>query len=57
MEAANEAACRATNAILDAAGSAAPRCPLWPFEEPELFKPLQEYDRLRFKLGLPHGKI
>jgi 15-cis-phytoene desaturase len=57
MEAANEAARRATNAILDAAGSAAPRCSLWPPEEPEVFKPLQEYDQLRFKLGLPHGKI
>jgi 15-cis-phytoene desaturase len=57
MEAANEAARRAANAILDAAGSAEPRCGLWPFEEPEVFKPLQEYDRLRFKLGLPHGKI
>ena len=57
MEAANEAARRATNAILDASGSAAPRCGLWPFKEPDVFIPLQEYDRLRFKLGLPHGKI
>ncbi len=57
MEAANEAARRAVNAILDATGSASPRCGLWPFEEPEVFKPLQEYDRVRFKLGLPHGKI
>ena len=57
MEAANEAARRATNAILDAAGSPAARCGLWPFVEPEVFKPLREYDRLRFKLGLPHGKI
>lgn len=57
MEAANEAARRATNAILDAAGSAEPRCALWPFEEPAVFEPLREYDRLRFKLGLPHGQI
>jgi 15-cis-phytoene desaturase len=57
MEAANEAARRATNAILDASGSPASRCGLWPFREPEVFKPLQEYDRMRFKLGLPHGKF
>jgi uncharacterized protein with NAD-binding domain and iron-sulfur cluster len=57
MEAANEAARRATNAILDTAGSALPRCLLWPFEELQVFAPLREYDRLRFELGLPHGRI
>jgi 15-cis-phytoene desaturase len=35
MEAANEAARRATNAILDSEGLGAPRAALWPFEEPE----------------------
>ncbi len=57
MEAANEAARRAVNAILDASGSAAPKAQLWPFQEPEVFKPMQDYDLLRFKLGLPHGKL
>ncbi len=57
MEAANEAARRATNAILDATSSKLPRCSLWPFEEPEVFAPLREYDRLRFRLGLPQGKV
>jgi 15-cis-phytoene desaturase len=55
MEAANEAARRATNAILDREGSTASRAALWPLEEPDLFKPMREYDRLRFRLGLPHA--
>jgi uncharacterized protein with NAD-binding domain and iron-sulfur cluster len=57
MEAANEAARRAVNAILEAAGSDAPRAQLWPLQEPEFFRPMKEYDRLRFKLGLPHSKL
>jgi len=56
MEGANEAARRAVNAILDASGSNAPKAQLWPFQEPEIFKPMREYDLFRFKLGLPHGK-
>jgi 15-cis-phytoene desaturase len=55
MEAANEAARRAVNALLDRAGSSAMRATLWPLSEPEAFQPLVEYDRLRFKLGLPHA--
>jgi len=55
MEAANEAARRATNAILDRENSLAPRAALWPLEEPDFFRPMREYDRLRFKLGLPHA--
>ncbi|MBV9084865.1 MAG: FAD-dependent oxidoreductase [Acidobacteriaceae bacterium] len=55
MEAANEAARRAVNALLDRIGSTAPRVTIWPLSEPELFQPLIEYDRLRFKLGLPHA--
>ena len=54
MEAANEAARRATNAILDAAASSSPRCTLWPLEEPEFFRPARDLDRLRFQLNLPH---
>jgi uncharacterized protein with NAD-binding domain and iron-sulfur cluster len=55
MEAANEAARRAVNALLDRAGSSAPRAAVWPLSEPEFFRPLIEYDRLRFDLGLPHA--
>jgi uncharacterized protein with NAD-binding domain and iron-sulfur cluster len=55
MEAANEAARRAVNGILACSGSSAVPAGLWPLQEPEVFKPMVEYDRLRFKLGLPHG--
>lgn len=55
MEAANEAARRAVNALLDRAKSSAPRATIWPLSEPGVFQPLVEYDRLRFKLGLPHA--
>ena len=55
MEGANEAARRAVNSILDASGSNAAKAQLWPFQEPDIFKPMREYDLLRFKLGLPHG--
>jgi len=54
MEGANEAARRAVNGILERSGSNAPRVPVWPFQEPEFFAPLIEYDRLRFRLGMPH---
>lgn len=57
MEAANEAARRAVNALLDRAGSSAPRATLWPLSEPEVFQPLVDYDRLRFKMGLPHAPL
>ncbi|MEP7361823.1 MAG: FAD-dependent oxidoreductase [Acidobacteriota bacterium] len=54
MEAANEAARRAVNCLLLASGSTAPAAELWPLEEPAFLKPIQEVDRLRFALGLPH---
>jgi uncharacterized protein with NAD-binding domain and iron-sulfur cluster len=57
MEGANEAARRATNAILDRERSAASRATLWPLEEPQIFAPMRDYDRLRFKLGLPHASL
>jgi len=57
MEGANEAARRAVNAILDAAGSSAAKAGVWPFEEPEIFKPMREYDLIRFKQGLPHAEV
>jgi 15-cis-phytoene desaturase len=55
MEGANEAARRAVNAILDASGSTAQRCTIWPLHEPAVFAPLRFYDWIRFKLGLRHG--
>jgi 15-cis-phytoene desaturase len=54
MEAANEAARRAVNCLLLASGSTATAAQLWPLEEPEFLKPLQEIDRIRFTLHLPH---
>jgi 15-cis-phytoene desaturase len=57
MEAANEAARRAVNALLDRAVSPAPRASVWPLSEPEFFQPLMEYDRLRLGLGLPHASF
>jgi uncharacterized protein with NAD-binding domain and iron-sulfur cluster len=55
MEAANEAARRAVNGILAHSGSSAEPAALWPLQEPEFFKPMVEYDRMRFKLGLPYS--
>jgi 15-cis-phytoene desaturase len=55
MEAANEAARRAVNGILAHSGSSAEPAALWPLQEPEFFKPMVEYDRMRFKLGLPYN--
>ena len=54
MEAANEAARRAVNALLDRVGSTAPRASIWPLAEPDFFAPMIEYDHLRFRLGLPN---
>ena len=53
MEGANEAARRAVNGILDAAGSNAERCGVWPLREPAVFAPLRWLDRQRFRQGLP----
>jgi 15-cis-phytoene desaturase len=54
MEAANESARRAVNGILDRSGISAAHAPVWPLQEPAYFQPLIEYDRVRFRLGLPH---
>jgi len=54
MEAANEAARRAVNCLLAVSGSSAQPAQLWPLEEPEFLKPLQEIDRIRYSLKLPH---
>lgn len=54
MEAANEAARRAVNSLLLASGSSATPAQLWPLEEPQFLRPLQELDRVRWRLGRPH---
>jgi hypothetical protein len=53
MEGANEAARRAVNAILDATGSSAPRCGVWPLREPPVLGPARALDKLRWKLRRP----
>lgn len=50
MEGANEAARRAVNGILEATGSSAPRCQIWPLREPAAFAPARALDRIRWKL-------
>jgi hypothetical protein len=55
MEGANEAARRAVNGILARSGSHAEPCHLWRLQEPAIFAPMREYDRLRFELGLPNA--
>lgn len=55
MEAANEAARRATNGILRASRSAAGLCDVWNLHEPETFAPFRAEDRLRFRRGLGWG--
>jgi uncharacterized protein with NAD-binding domain and iron-sulfur cluster len=56
MEAANEAARRAVNGILDASGSAAERCKVWKLREPPLLAPFRALDRVRWRLGRPPAK-
>lgn len=57
MEAANEAARRAVNGILDATGSDAERCDVWDLDEPAVFEPMKAYDRLRYEMDLPHRSL
>jgi 15-cis-phytoene desaturase len=54
MEAANEAARRATNAIVAASGVDAPPCGLFEFDIPKPMRRAQAIDRLRFRMGLPN---
>ncbi|MFC7044859.1 FAD-dependent oxidoreductase [Halobacteriaceae archaeon GCM10025711] len=54
MESANEAARRAANGVLAAAGSSASRCAVWDLEEPAVFQPMKAVDEVRYRLGLPH---
>jgi uncharacterized protein with NAD-binding domain and iron-sulfur cluster len=53
MEAANEAARRAVNGILNACGSSEKRCDILNLHEPEVFLPFRAYDRVRYRKGLP----
>jgi hypothetical protein len=55
MEGANEAARRAVNAILDATGSDADRCAVWPLKEPGglPFALAREIDRVLYRLPGP----
>ncbi len=53
MEGANEAARRATNAILEKSGSSAPPLKIWPFTAPFLLTIFQTVDWIRWKLGRP----
>ena len=53
MEGANEAARRATNAIIGASGLKVPYCKVWPLHEPDILAVLRWLDRRRFAKGLP----
>ena len=53
MEAADECGRRATNGILQAAGSDEPRCEIWPMSMPASLEPLRELDQKRFDNGEP----
>jgi uncharacterized protein with NAD-binding domain and iron-sulfur cluster len=55
MEAANEAARRAVNALLVTAGSDAASAGVWPLVEPALFRRWKEWDQLVFEQGAPHS--
>ncbi|MCX7568675.1 FAD-dependent oxidoreductase [Tumebacillus sp. DT12] len=58
MEAANEAARRAVNCILDAADSDAPPCEIFEMYEHDLLTLWHKHDKKRFEQGLPwEGKI
>lgn len=53
MEAANEAARRAVNAILEKSGSKAKPCKLYELYEPEFFALFRHHDQKRFDKGKP----
>jgi uncharacterized protein with NAD-binding domain and iron-sulfur cluster len=54
MEGANEAARRATNAILSRSGSGQPLCAIWPLHEPAIFAPARWFDQWLYRHGLPN---
>ncbi len=53
IEGANEAARRAVNGIIDAASSNTQKCQIWALDDPPLFAPWREIDRVRYHQGLP----
>jgi geranylgeranyl pyrophosphate synthase/uncharacterized protein with NAD-binding domain and iron-sulfur cluster len=53
MEAANEAARRAVNGLLDAVQFDGARCETWPLHEPEIFAPWRLHDAQRYAGGRP----
>lgn len=53
MEGANEAARRAVNGIVLAAGADVPLCEIWDLNEPFLLKPFRWVDQHRYRKGLP----
>lgn len=53
MEGANEAARRATNAILDAAKSKAKKCEIWKLKEPDFLILFRWHDSRRYQRGEP----
>jgi uncharacterized protein with NAD-binding domain and iron-sulfur cluster len=62
MEAANEAARRAVNGILNhlaarGHGDDIPRCDVWPLAEPGVFAPLREGDKVLYHLGHGHHSV
>ncbi|MEU7106409.1 FAD-dependent oxidoreductase [Streptomyces sp. NPDC046215] len=54
MEGANESARRAVNALLEADGSDAPRCRVWPLYRPPELEPLHQQDEARYRAGRPN---
>jgi uncharacterized protein with NAD-binding domain and iron-sulfur cluster len=54
MESANEAGRRAANAVIERTGLDAAAARVWELEEPRVFEPLKQQDRLHYRLGLPH---
>jgi hypothetical protein len=54
MEAADESARRAVNALLDASGSAAERVPIWELVDPPEMAAFREIDAQLYRQGRPH---
>jgi hypothetical protein len=55
MEGANASARAAVNALLDSAGSDAPRCTITPLYRAPEFEALKRHDRTRHRWGLPNA--
>jgi uncharacterized protein with NAD-binding domain and iron-sulfur cluster len=55
MDGANQGGRQAANALLDAAGSAAPRAQLWQLEVPPEYEPVRALDRVLYAQGRPNA--